>query len=95
MSPAQHQIHHSCAIEHWDKNLGVALSLWDKMFGTLVHSEKDQQLIYGLNSQQSDREHGLVALYIQPLFEIVSLIRKHVISVARSIGKFRAFQSFR
>ena len=95
MSPAQHQIHHSCAIEHWDKNLGVALSLWDKLFGTLVHSKKDQQLTYGLHSQQSDREHSLISLYLQPLFEIKGLIRRQIIAVAKSIATSRAFQPFR
>ncbi len=34
-SPAHHQIHHSDNPQHWDKNLGFALAVWDWAFGTL------------------------------------------------------------
>ncbi|MEM7269464.1 MAG: sterol desaturase family protein, partial [Pseudomonadota bacterium] len=33
ISPAQHQVHHSIAEEHYDKNFGAALAIWDWMFG--------------------------------------------------------------
>lgn len=39
ISPKQHQIHHSNKPEHFNKNFGVALSLWDKVFGTFIKSE--------------------------------------------------------
>ena len=35
MSPAQHQLHQSEAQRHFDRNFGVALSLWDWIFGGL------------------------------------------------------------
>jgi sterol desaturase/sphingolipid hydroxylase (fatty acid hydroxylase superfamily) len=31
VSPAMHQIHHSCEARHLDKNLGYHLSIWDRM----------------------------------------------------------------
>ena len=34
ISPAQHQIHHSRNPEHFNKNLGVCLSIWDILFGS-------------------------------------------------------------
>ena len=34
MSPAQHHLHHSSDIQHFDKNFGVALSVWDRMAGS-------------------------------------------------------------
>ena len=40
VSPAQHQIHHSKAEEHWDCNFGGVLAIWDWMFGTLVKAPK-------------------------------------------------------
>ncbi len=38
LSPAQHQIHHSNKAEHFDKNYGVMLACWDRMFGSWVGS---------------------------------------------------------
>lgn len=38
ISPAQHQIHHSQAQEHRDKNLGACLSLWDRIHGSYIAS---------------------------------------------------------
>jgi sterol desaturase/sphingolipid hydroxylase (fatty acid hydroxylase superfamily) len=35
MMPAQHQIHHSVALEPIDKNLAGMFAFWDWMFGTL------------------------------------------------------------
>lgn len=42
LSPAHHQIHHSDAPEHFNKNLGSCLAIWDWMFGTLEIPSKDQ-----------------------------------------------------
>lgn len=35
-SPAHHQIHHSIREEHFGRNLGSCLAIWDWMFGTLL-----------------------------------------------------------
>lgn len=48
ISPKQHQIHHSKQVEHFDKNLGVSLSVWDQMFGTYVSSQGVKKLRFGL-----------------------------------------------
>jgi sterol desaturase/sphingolipid hydroxylase (fatty acid hydroxylase superfamily) len=29
-----HRIHHSLEREHWDKNFGVVMTIWDQLFGT-------------------------------------------------------------
>ncbi len=48
-SPAHHQIHHSDRSEHWDKNLGFALALWDWVFGTLyVPQATPERLHFGV-----------------------------------------------
>ncbi|GMG82740.1 sterol desaturase family protein [Paralimibaculum aggregatum] len=48
MSPAQHQIHHSCAVEHHDRNYGNVFAVWDWMFGTLYVPERPETLRFGL-----------------------------------------------
>ncbi len=55
ISPSQHQIHHSHTPEHHDKNFGVALSCWDKLFKTFLFSKNvDRSKIeYGCNEINS------------------------------------------
>ena len=36
-SPAHHQLHHSDNPEHFNKNLGFMLAIWDWVFGTLLY----------------------------------------------------------
>ena len=48
ISPFQHQIHHSNKPEHYDRNLGAKLALWDWMFGTLVLSKSVREIRFGL-----------------------------------------------
>lgn len=53
ISPKQHQIHHSKLAEHYDKNFGVSLSLWDRMFGTIIDSKSfNGSLRFGLNNHR-------------------------------------------
>jgi sterol desaturase/sphingolipid hydroxylase (fatty acid hydroxylase superfamily) len=55
ISPVQHQIHHSDSPEHFNRNLGSALAIWDRIFGTLLLSRDVQRLRFGLgkNGPQS------------------------------------------
>jgi sterol desaturase/sphingolipid hydroxylase (fatty acid hydroxylase superfamily) len=48
ISPAQHQIHHSCAVKHHDKNYGEVFAIWDWMFGTLYVPDGYEELKFGL-----------------------------------------------
>ncbi|WP_300032438.1 sterol desaturase family protein [uncultured Roseobacter sp.] len=49
ISPAQHQVHHSVALEHHDKNYGSMFAIWDWMFGTLYVPEKMEHITYGVS----------------------------------------------
>jgi len=46
VTPRYHQIHHSCANEHLDKNYGGFLTIWDQLFGS-YHTGREP-LVYGL-----------------------------------------------
>jgi sterol desaturase/sphingolipid hydroxylase (fatty acid hydroxylase superfamily) len=49
ISPAQHQIHHSSAPEHRDRNFGTCLALWDRLLGTSVPAgTRKQRLKFGV-----------------------------------------------
>jgi sterol desaturase/sphingolipid hydroxylase (fatty acid hydroxylase superfamily) len=56
ISPAQHQIHHSVEVEHYDKNFGSALAIWDGFFNTLILSKTEQVNGFGLDKKSINRQ---------------------------------------
>jgi sterol desaturase/sphingolipid hydroxylase (fatty acid hydroxylase superfamily) len=70
LSPHYHQLHHSIAEKHWDKNFGLGLSIWDRMFGTLVVPEPDEDFVFGLTDNEHDEYQSLYRLHIVPLKKI-------------------------
>lgn len=53
ISPKQHQIHHSNNQRHFDKNFGVALSIWDLLFGSFLHSKGEVIKSYGVDNMSA------------------------------------------
>ena len=54
-SPAHHQIHHSDNPEHFNRNLGFALAIWDWAFGTLyLPSARREPVRFGVGETQGD-----------------------------------------
>lgn len=70
ISPAQHQLHHSTAEKHFDKNFGVALAIWDWMFGSLHHSEPEEELTFGLDPSDGHSDKDLTNIYLKPFMDI-------------------------
>ncbi len=56
ISPAQHQIHHSNARQHLDKNFGATLALWDQFFGTWLASKNESVRGFGLYKQAAPQK---------------------------------------
>jgi iron(III) transport system substrate-binding protein len=69
ISPAQHQIHHSAARRHHDKNFGAVLAIWDRLGGSLCLAENGQELRYGLEPGAENNMNSLKALYLAPFIE--------------------------
>ena len=70
LSPHYHQLHHSIAEKHWDRNFGLTLSIWDRMFGTLVVPEPDEDFVFGLTDDEHDEYQSLYKLHVVPLKKI-------------------------
>ena len=85
ISPAQHQLHHSIAREHYDKNFGAALALWDWLFCSLHHSVEFETLELGIEKNQKDESHNLKDLYINPIIEIKNYFLKKVFKIKSKI----------
>ena len=69
ISPAQHQIHHSDAPEHRDKNMGSAFALWDWLFGTLVIAGAQKELVLGIGDEQNRRFTTFTDNILMPFFD--------------------------
>jgi sterol desaturase/sphingolipid hydroxylase (fatty acid hydroxylase superfamily) len=66
ISPATHQIHHSTAPEHLDRNFGNLLAIWDRIAGTLVRPEPRGSVEFGLSGGATDEYRTLGRLLLLP-----------------------------
>ncbi len=48
VSPSHHRVHHASNIIYLDKNMGMCLIIWDKIFGTFQPELKEEPVKYGL-----------------------------------------------
>ena len=84
ISPAQHQLHHSVAEEHYDKNYGAALAVWDWLFGSLHVSEGQHDMTFGLLASERQSATKLSTLYFTPLRQIYNRARRNVKRIVRT-----------
>lgn len=69
ISPAQHQIHHSTQVCHFDKNLGLIFPFWDKIFSTLYVPKEREELEFGINKRARNPYASVKQMYLQPFKE--------------------------
>jgi sterol desaturase/sphingolipid hydroxylase (fatty acid hydroxylase superfamily) len=48
VSPSHHRVHHASNIRYLDKNMGMCLIIWDKIFGTFQQELDSDPVKYGL-----------------------------------------------
>jgi len=75
ISPAQHQIHHSTAPRHFDKNFGLMFSFWDRLFGSVYDPKEKEEIVFGISRKERNPYSSMKALYVQPFTEIRDLAR--------------------
>lgn len=78
ISPAHHQIHHSSAVEHHDRNMGNVLAVFDWMFGTLhMPTRRRQKLTFGVHPQADERHdpHTLEGALLAPFGRSAERVR--------------------
>lgn len=68
LSPAQHQVHHSDAVQHRDRNFGTVLSLWDWLGGSLFVTSERQELHFGLAADEPSHRATIPSLLLSPLY---------------------------
>ncbi|MBL91377.1 MAG: fatty acid hydroxylase [Myxococcales bacterium] len=69
ISPAQHQVHHSVDEEHFNKNYGTWLSVWDWLSGTLYVTSEKEGLRFGLSEAELNHDpHRVGSILVFPLW---------------------------
>ncbi|WP_135075559.1 sterol desaturase family protein [Terasakiella sp. SH-1] len=72
ISPAQHQIHHSVAERHYDKNYGAVLAVWDWMGKSLYLSKGEENIHFGVVGEETP--HHLKTVYLTPFTEALQAL---------------------
>ena len=55
-TPSHHRVHHASNIKYLDKNMGMVLIIWDKIFGTFEPEDDSYELTkYGLTYPIEDK----------------------------------------
>ena len=58
VTPSHHRVHHASNTKYLDKNMGMVLIIWDKIFGTFQAEESEEEyepIKYGLTSPLEDK----------------------------------------
>ena len=63
VTPSHHRVHHASNVEYLDKNMGMCLIIWDKMFGTFQAEDPRVPLRYGLTTPLSQRNIGYTVFH--------------------------------
>lgn len=54
VTPSHHRVHHASNVEYLDKNMGMILIVWDKMFGTFQPEIDGLPIQFGLYEKKID-----------------------------------------
>ena len=73
ISPAQHQIHHSKAKRHWNKNYGFTFAIWDFLFGTLYVPKEREEIDFGIGNNEEHEYRSTKNLYLLPFKKALRL----------------------
>lgn len=74
-SPGMPHTHHSYLEKHWDTNLGLVTSIWDRMFGTLYIADRYEETPWGLAPKDQRKYTTLSDNLLTPFREIVRILR--------------------
>lgn len=50
VTPSHHRVHHGSNVRYLDKNMGMLLIIWDKLFGTFQAEDENDPVKYGLTT---------------------------------------------
>ncbi len=63
VSPSHHRVHHASNIMYLDKNMGMCLIIWDKLFGSFQEEIKEEPVRYGLTKPVENAVHPVKIIF--------------------------------
>jgi sterol desaturase/sphingolipid hydroxylase (fatty acid hydroxylase superfamily) len=63
VSPSHHRVHHASNVRYLDRNMGMVLIIWDRMFGTFQKELPEDPVRYGLTKQVENRHHPVHIIF--------------------------------
>jgi len=63
VTPSHHRVHHASNARYLDKNMGMVLIIWDKLFGTFQAEEEKDPVKYGLTSNINTYHPGKMVFH--------------------------------
>lgn len=63
VSPAHHRVHHASNVVYLDKNMGMCLIIWDKLFGTFQEELPGEEVRYGLVKPVTAPHHPIKIIF--------------------------------
>jgi len=63
VSPSHHRVHHASNTIYLDKNMGMCLIIWDKMFGSFQEEVQSEPVKYGLTKPVENQGHPLKLIF--------------------------------
>ncbi len=61
VTPSHHRVHHASNEKYLDKNMGMVLIIWDRLFGTFVQEE--EKPVYGITAKMDSENLYEVVTY--------------------------------
>jgi sterol desaturase/sphingolipid hydroxylase (fatty acid hydroxylase superfamily) len=59
VSPSHHRVHHASNVIYLDKNMGMVLIIWDKIFNTFQKELPSDAVVYGLTCNPKNPYHPI------------------------------------
>jgi hypothetical protein len=73
-TPSHHRVHHGANVKYLDKNMGMLLIIWDRMFGTFQAEEENEKVVFGLT--ENIKTHHPVTLVFHEWINIFTDLKK-------------------
>lgn len=84
VTPSHHRVHHASNPRYLDKNMGMCLILWDKLFGTFAAEDPTDPPRYGLTKSIPDR--GPVNIVFHEWRDMLRDFRQSPLSLPKRLG---------
>lgn len=78
ISPAQHQLHHSCEPQHVGCNRGFELAVWDRLYGTLYVPRRQEFFRMGLGDGTDGQWHTVRRMWAWPFVNAGKVVARAI-----------------